>query len=72
MGPMLLDQSFNLRMFPPLFYELCITVILKPEEDPSRCASYRPVSLLNVGAKMLTATLFSRLQKTMPSVIQLS
>lgn len=41
--------------------EAMIVVVLKSGKDPEQCASYRPISLLNVDPKLLTKMLARRL-----------
>lgn len=38
-----------------------IVLIYKPPKDPSSCASYRPIALLNAGFKILTKLITQRL-----------
>lgn len=38
-----------------------ITLILEAVKYPAQCASYHPISLFNIDAKILTATLVRRL-----------
>lgn len=38
-----------------------ITILLKPEKDPTSCASNGPVSMPNLDEKILTMTLEKRL-----------
>jgi hypothetical protein len=38
---------------PNSFYEASITLILKPDKDTSKKENYRPVSIMNIIAKML-------------------
>ena len=42
---------------PNLFYEASITLIPKPDKDPTEKQNYRPISLMNSGAKILSKTL---------------
>ena len=46
-----------------------ITLIHKKGRDPQQCGSYRPVSLINVDAKILFKILASRLEGCLPKRI---
>jgi hypothetical protein len=35
------------------FYEASVTLVLKPGKDTSKKENYRPISLTNIGAKIL-------------------
>lgn len=46
-----------------------ITVVCKPGKDPSDCASCRSISLLNTDHKLISATLWTRLSKITPLLV---
>nr|XP_005996693.1 PREDICTED: histone-lysine N-methyltransferase SETD7 [Latimeria chalumnae] len=46
-----------------------ITELLKAGKDPLECASYRPISLLNVDCKVYAKILTNRLEKILPALV---
>ena len=51
------------EMLPNSFYEANITVIPKADKDPTKKVNYRPISLINMDAKILSKILASRLEQ---------
>ncbi|CAJ0962575.1 unnamed protein product [Ranitomeya imitator] len=55
--------------FAPQTLMATITVIPKPGKDPLLCASYRPISLINVDVKVFAKVLAGRLNPILPGSI---
>ena len=51
------------------FYEASITLIPKPDKDPTKKESYRPISLINMHVKILTRILANRIQQYIKMII---
>jgi hypothetical protein len=41
------------RRLPDSFYDATYTLLSKPQEDPTKKDYYRPISLMNIHAKIL-------------------
>jgi hypothetical protein len=52
-----------------LFYEATITLIPKPQKDPTKIENFRPIYLMNIDAKILNKILTNRIQEHIKAII---
>lgn len=75
LSPLLLsmfEHSLSQGTLPKSLTEALITLLLKPQKDPTKCSSYQPISFLNTDVKIFAKLLAIRLEYPLVNIISVN
>jgi hypothetical protein len=68
-SPQAISQNGNKSALPNSFYKATITLIPKPHKNPTKIENFRPISLMNIDAKILNKILEHQIQGNNKKII---
>ena len=65
----MIDEFLITNSIPPTINTAVVTLLLKPDKDPTHLSSYRPLSLINRDIKIISKALSNRIEKVVFFII---
>ena len=65
----LFQKIQEVRRLPNSFYEASIILIPKPDKDTTKTKNFRPLTLMNIDAKILNKILANRIQQYIKKIV---